>query len=34
MEEQMLQTNDKEDKMIKPKVEDRVKHICTYLQER
>ncbi|XP_058243499.1 uncharacterized protein si:ch211-151h10.2 isoform X2 [Hemibagrus wyckioides] len=34
MEEQMLQTNDKEDKMIKTKVEDRVEHICTYLQER
>lgn len=33
-EEQLLQTKDKEDKVIKTRVEDRMKHICTYLQER
>ncbi|KAB5575001.1 hypothetical protein PHYPO_G00215630 [Pangasianodon hypophthalmus] len=32
-EERLLQA-DKDDKVIKTRVEDRVKHICTYLQER
>ncbi|XP_046720512.1 uncharacterized protein si:ch211-151h10.2 [Silurus meridionalis] len=33
-EEQLRQTDNEEDKVIKNKVEDRVKYICTYLQER
>ncbi|XP_026988421.1 uncharacterized protein si:ch211-151h10.2 [Tachysurus fulvidraco] len=34
IEVQLLQTNNNEEKAMKSKVEDRVKHICTYLQER
>ncbi|KAF5907826.1 uncharacterized protein DAT39_002458 [Clarias magur] len=34
IEEQLLQAKDKENKEIKTKIEERVKHICTYLQER
>ncbi|XP_053534014.1 uncharacterized protein si:ch211-151h10.2 isoform X3 [Ictalurus punctatus] len=34
IEERLLSANNKEDKVIKTRVEDRVKHICTYLQER
>ncbi|TSR87288.1 hypothetical protein Baya_11911 [Bagarius yarrelli] len=34
IEEQGLQTNNNEDKVLKTKLEDRVKNICTYLQKR
>ncbi|XP_053356966.1 uncharacterized protein si:ch211-151h10.2 [Clarias gariepinus] len=34
IEEQLLQAKDKENKEIKTKIEERVKHICTYLQKR
>ncbi|XP_060779486.1 uncharacterized protein si:ch211-151h10.2 isoform X2 [Neoarius graeffei] len=33
-EDRLLQANDAEEKVIKTRVEDRMKHICTYLQER
>lgn len=34
IEKQQLQADDKEDEVIKTTVEDRVKHISTYLQKR